>query len=850
MNDEGVVVGRSKVIGPDVPVAWVLAPAIMKWQISGTALNQYADPIYIVPGFEYVDPWGDLEKALVGEAPRIADDGTVSALSYYVEAGNLPVDIEWVASGAQVASHSKEMTMWANFDLDSNIQYRSGGLIGASGGLLVEHHPSVPKTVLHYRNGANLESLEGLLPSTVYGIDNTDIGRTPPTSESPGGRIWFSVNHDGGNVVFLEKRNGGSGISRWHNIPSMADGAVRINARGEAITRGSSYLTPSATPKIWRNGKYTELNEISSKPASVTITNAIDLASNGMILAQAVENGVAKTGLLLPVEVAVDADQNGEITFDGNDKTTAEKPFRFWINNDQDNVEIDEPIEVALPDWSGAYILTKRDLEDFCRLRIAVGIDNSQLRSGDLQIGVKFAGANSGVPYIRCWENQSLEGDSLYLTDIAAADRQKSLVSFPRNSQTGISMIPKEYWAKRTDSTADIIFEGVERGKGKLVVTIHDKNGLSLGEGGETWIQLLDVREMYQRARIVNEPEAIPHPWDNPNPPAQAWSWDPWDWPYSEDPDAKPITAVFVHGWRLRYMDFMNWSDTSYKRLWHQGFKGKFYSFRWASFSADNNGLPYGLDEELEDNSGGSSIIIPPGGLTYNASEYRAWLCGPALASFVNQLPNPGKRSLFAHSMGNVISGAALRSGMSVQRYAMCNSAVAAMAYDPTRIHPDYTGYKTPDTDHDPAIRNGYGLASKFSGLANMPQIFNFSLPADEALKGWLSNNKFFKADHNKYYWYQEYPEPMTTYRLFYNPFQNNFRNVTGLPEAMGYLTQSRSLPAGADLLTAGSVNNAAVDMTSWGFGKTHSAVWRWSNQKSHLFWENLVEKLDLKPQD
>jgi hypothetical protein len=83
----------------------------------------------------------------------------------------------------------------------------------------------------------------------------------------------------------------------------MADGAVRINARGEAITRGSSYLTLSATPKIWRNGKYTELNEISSKPSSVTITNAIDLASNGMILAQAVENGVAKTGLLLPVEV-------------------------------------------------------------------------------------------------------------------------------------------------------------------------------------------------------------------------------------------------------------------------------------------------------------------------------------------------------------------------------------------------------------------------------------------------------------------------------------------------------------------------------------------------------------------
>jgi hypothetical protein len=161
------------------------------------------------------------------------------------------------------------------------------------------------------------------------GLNDDEDAVTPPTSESPGGRIWFSVNHDGGNVVFLEKRNGGSGISRWHNIPSMADGAVRINARGEAITRGSSYLTPSATPKIWRNGKYTELNEISSKPASVTITNAIDLASNGMILAQAVENGVAKTGLLLPVEVA---------------------PEVLAVNSDFDEGRIDPATGYAIPD--------------------------------------------------------------------------------------------------------------------------------------------------------------------------------------------------------------------------------------------------------------------------------------------------------------------------------------------------------------------------------------------------------------------------------------------------------------------------------------------------------------------
>ena len=59
-------------------------------------------------------------------------------------------------------------------------------------------------------------------------------------------------------------------------------------------------ITP---PKLWRNGHYTDLNEVASKPTPVTITEAIDLASNGIILVKATENGVPKTGLLLPVEV-------------------------------------------------------------------------------------------------------------------------------------------------------------------------------------------------------------------------------------------------------------------------------------------------------------------------------------------------------------------------------------------------------------------------------------------------------------------------------------------------------------------------------------------------------------------
>jgi len=295
MNDDGMVIGRSDMIGPYHPVSWVLASAIMKWQKTGTASDQYADPIYIVPGFEYVDPWNDLEKVLVdnvNNVPRIANDGTVTAVSYFVEAGNLPVKTEWVASDAHVANHSNQMTAWALFDMDWDIDYYAGAVIGATGGLLVEHHPHIPKTILHYRNGANVESLEGLLANTDHGITDTDISKIPATSESPESRIWFSVNQSNGDSVFIEKRTGGSGVSRWHQPPSMAEGAIRVNARGEAIT----------ATKLWRNGQYTDLNELATKPETVTITQAIDLASNGLILVTADDDGVTKTGLLLPFE--------------------------------------------------------------------------------------------------------------------------------------------------------------------------------------------------------------------------------------------------------------------------------------------------------------------------------------------------------------------------------------------------------------------------------------------------------------------------------------------------------------------------------------------------------------------
>ena len=265
--------------------------------------------------------------------------------------------------------------------------------------------------------------------------------------------------------------------------------------------------------------------------------------------------------------------------------------------NDQDNVEVDEPIIVTTPDFLSNTISTKRDLEDFCRLKVQIGLSNGALKNGDFKIGLKFLNSSGDIPIM--YGPINLPCNSDYVTNGDAAAAQIAL-EFLHGDLEHCSLITI-LLGGASGFTAQLIFEGVSKGNGELVVVIHDKYGKEIAESSGTWIQLLDVREMYRRARIVNEPEQIDDPWANQNPPAQAWVWDDFDWPYSDDPHAESVTAVYVHGWRLKYWDFMNWSDTTYKRLWHQGFKGKFYSFRWATFSGDNNWLPYGFDERLED---------------------------------------------------------------------------------------------------------------------------------------------------------------------------------------------------------------------------------------------------------
>jgi hypothetical protein len=269
--------------------------------------------------------------------------------------------------------------------------------------------------------------------------------------------------------------------------------------------------------------------------------------------------------------------------------------------------------------------------------------------------------------------------------------------------------------------------------------------------------------------------------------------------------------------------DSRNWSEMTFKRLWQLHFKGRFATFRWATFSDDTHPPILG---------------VPQSKLTYNRSEYRSWLCGPALAQFVNGLPYSESRYLVAHSMGNVISGKALQMGMKVNRYVMCNAAMAAMSYDGTITNLPLSLNNTPDTDSNP-VTQALGLKNRFND--SLTTRINYYLPKDEALAAWIGNNQLLKPDTR----YNYEPNRVIGKKLWYTDLWNVQRDVTNLAEAMGHVVKSRSDAVGAVGYAGGSVSSA-VNMNTYGFEEEHSAQWNWSLTSSYNFWRELFDSYDI----
>lgn len=438
--------------------------------------------------------------------------------------------------------------------------------------------------------------------------------------------------------------------------------------------------------------------------------------------------------MLVPIELMVDGNRDGEMSFadpvvhDG-DQTSEDKPYQFWVNDDQDarsgTTEAEEITPPSVPDSRDERIQNARDCEDLARLRLNVGGLIGGFKAGVLKFVLKFRNVKSGNPAIRAFRSVE-NGGRGYVTNEAWASLQaippynKALPGVGAAavaSPTSGVYIDRQFWEgiDESDATINLLFEGVEEGEGELYLDVV-KDGRIIGSSVGVWVDIVNINKMYERVKTQPENIVAPYTVSEPFTGPVNFVSDPNGHAFRKPWNETDQCVIFVHGWNVSYQEYLGVAQTMFKRLWHQGFKGHFASFRWDTRKSD------GMFDTGE----------------YNRSENRAYVYAGALKQWATDLSNTYTVNIIAHSMGNVLCGEALRQGLQVRNYLLMEAALPMSCYAPDadrlpRLEEQERNHPTPDYHRNPTTNeSAFGYRAYISSVA--ANLINFFNPDDWAL--------------------------------------------------------------------------------------------------------------------
>jgi hypothetical protein len=308
-----------------------------------------------------------------------------------------------------------------------------------------------------------------------------------------------------------------------------------------------------------------------------------------------------------------------------------------------DDLSPDTPNNSALADCEIDGINQFRDLEDFARLQMKVQGILEELKSGEIQAVLKFKeGSVEDNPAINLYYHLDTFGGMDYVEDIVSARNhaghpaqrtRKEMKENPgmRTNIYGLKVLanltkteefvfPISFWVGEkawgdhqntelagVEATSDIrypeiteghpfrymLFEGADVGKGELVVEL--RRGGEVHEISSCWLDLKDIKDMYEEFAVADiygktwqEVNNIPPTSGTGEMTAEQINYygnlsGPIGFSYPEltggDPDYEKDYILFVHGWRMKPHEKYSFAETSFKRLWHQGYRGRFGSF-------------------------------------------------------------------------------------------------------------------------------------------------------------------------------------------------------------------------------------------------------------------------------
>jgi len=370
-----------------------------------------------------------------------------------------------------------------------------------------------------------------------------------------------------------------------------------------------------------------------------------------------------------------------------------------------------------------------RDLEDFARLHLRVLGISKNVAKPSYQF--RFENIISETePEINLFEavdetTHYLDGGDSH-DDFAYANKQLEKIKLVTVSkiEDGIAS-----GIVQLDRPTYLLFEGKYEGVGDLAFVLR-VNGKEIYKT-TVKLTLRDISKFYRTWKVNaldNDTVQVPSTVQ--------------DVPQTEYKPKTDDIVLYVHGWNMQDFEKKRWTETLFKRLWWQGYKGHVVNLDWPTLCF-------------------TSIVPPPD--NYDRSEYRAYQSGQYLEMLLEWLDTTKHRrkvNILAHSMGNIVASEALRQlppGIQVNAYVASQAAVSAQAYDVTMPNNDNntahftlpgSGPKTPEiirhyfSGIEPNVPYYAGNSEK---AYTMYRYFNRD---DWALDLWETNN-YMKPDNS-----------------------------------------------------------------------------------------------------
>lgn len=395
-----------------------------------------------------------------------------------------------------------------------------------------------------------------------------------------------------------------------------------------------------------------------------------------------IDSGQQGTGIVNCISLQVDKNHDGtmDLNFFGQDTTSQGDPMEFWVNNGCDvmgvNGNYDQDLAPpATPNYTLNKITCQRDLENFARLWVC-GLP-AALTNGDYYAAISCT-AISGSPAINIYYAET-NGGIGYLTDTNIASSLVGEPAIGTVSATNSFIIP--LWLYN-GSNLNFLFEGAGIGEGQFTLTVY--HGTNAIAQTSTFIDLHDMKDFFEH------PRASDVSLDDP-PTTNSGAYVVDSYATVNNPAEDKEIVIYVHGLNNSPFDYEDSAQTICKRLYWQGYHGRYAAFRWPcpTWSA----WPTSTNQ----------ITL----FDYDKGEYISWQSGAALKNYIDSLhvryPDYAI-NIITVSEGGITANDAVRLGAQVDNLVLSKVTVPAEACDGNNSSLIYsylasTAGNTPDAD-------------------------------------------------------------------------------------------------------------------------------------------------------